>query len=217
MNEAERFLKEKLNRERAAALAERAGRAAAPGESVRRAAAPEGGGVPPDLPPAEVPSLPDAEAGVPGCAQRTAEIGEAWKSFWEHWTFEGRASRAEYWWMFLIFFLISSALSFIGNVIGEKAFFKGLSWIFNLIAFWPGTCLIVRRLHDAGLPGGWWWLQMVSVVAIYVAVGMLCRGSGAFWGMFVFAVLVWLALQLLMLKRSDPHPNDYGPVPYAAP
>ncbi len=60
--------------------------------------------------------------------------------------FEGRASRAEYWWFFLFAFL----LSMLGAAFGPLIF------VVAAVLFVPNLAVTVRRLHDTNRTG--WWI-----------------------------------------------------------
>ena len=74
--------------------------------------------------------------------------------------FDGRASRAEYWW----FVLLGLGLSFI-PVIG---------WILRLVILLPSLAVQVRRLHDMNR-SAWWLLLLVppiTVIGVFVLLIM---------------------------------------------
>lgn len=54
--------------------------------------------------------------------------------------FKGRASRSEYWWVYLFNSLISSVLSWIPYI----------GWLISLALLIPGIALCIRRMHDVG-------------------------------------------------------------------
>lgn len=71
-------------------------------------------------------------------------FGESIKTcFSKYATFEGRASRSEYWWFFL--------LTYVGGNIPV------VGWIIAIAAFIPSIAVAARRLHDTG-HSGWWQL-----------------------------------------------------------
>jgi len=73
-------------------------------------------------------------------------------------TFEGRASRSEFWWFMLVYFILSY------TVIG------GLACII------PAIAVTTRRLHDVGRSG---WLQLWAFVPFaYYYVLYLCYLEG---------------------------------------
>ena len=68
-------------------------------------------------------------------------------------TFEGRASRSEYWWFWLASFLICY-IPFVG-------------WIASLGTMIPCIAVGVRRLHDTNHSG--WWLLCPSYNIVLLA------------------------------------------------
>lgn len=104
-------------------------------------------------------------------------------------SFSGRASRSEYWWGVLFHCLLSVALGF-----GLVAYFAsfgatinpddvvGLSGVVGVLSFVfitiPATTLMVRRLHDTGRSGWWFWIPIVPIIGtIILLVFMLQRGT----------------------------------------
>lgn len=154
-------------------------------ESAGRRAAPSGAG------------NPDAGTTSASCGMSAAEyvhvqrpvtLAEAWKRFWTRWTFTGRASRSEFWWMSLVNFVIVlflRVLSWVSPVAAVIAAWLEIVWI--CVTFVPWTCLTVRRLHDGGHSGWAYWLCLIPFVGIIL---------------FVY-----------MFQRSEPKTNRYGPVP----
>ena len=95
--------------------------------------------------------------------------------------FTGRASRSEYWWFYLFTVLATAAADTFGGAVGNLASFA---------FFLPGLALMVRRLHDVGR-SGWWFFITFTVIGIPV-------------------LLYWL------VKDSDKGKNAYGPGPARA-
>lgn len=79
-------------------------------------------------------------------------------------TFNGRASRSEYWWYFLFTVIVSIILGAISDT---------LSNIFNLAVFLPGLAVLVRRLHDVG-KSGWYallfYMPFVLLTAYFIYI-----------------------------------------------
>lgn len=71
--------------------------------------------------------------------------------------FQGRATRAEFWWFFLFNFLISLILSLFGKA-GTT-----LQGIWSLAIMLPQLGLGVRRLHDINKSG---WLMLLSLIPV---------------------------------------------------
>ena len=112
-------------------------------------------------------------------------------------TFSGRASRSEYWWSYLGYFVIATVLqivSFVGAIVlfevnESLALLVGLIPVLFLVAIIiPILTVTVRRFHDTGKSG---WMILILLVP--------CIGT-ILW-------LVW------MIEDGQAHDNAYGPVP----
>lgn len=76
-------------------------------------------------------------------------------------TFEGTASRSEFWW-FMLFLLVAGAAA---NVISET-----LGVLFNLATLIPSLSAGCRRLHDTNRSGWWLLLWLVPVIGWIVLI-----------------------------------------------
>lgn len=85
-------------------------------------------------------------------------------------TFEGTASRSEYWWFWL--FLVVGAI-----VIGSIS--NTLAVIFNLATLVPSLAAGARRLHDTDRSGWWQLLALVPVVGWIALIILLAQESKA--------------------------------------
>ena len=68
--------------------------------------------------------------------------------------FNGRASRAEYWWFILFTFIAGAAFSVVSEV---------LAMVFHLGVFVPSIAAGARRLHETNRSG---WLQLIALIPI---------------------------------------------------
>ncbi|MFL2951401.1 MAG: DUF805 domain-containing protein [Candidatus Thalassarchaeaceae archaeon] len=111
-------------------------------------------------------------------------------------TFSGRASRSEYWWAYLGYFVIATVLqifAIIGGIIlidaGELALLPSLIAIVGIVAMIiPTIAVSVRRMHDTGKSG---WMLLILIIP---CIGFIL------W-------IVW------MVEDGQAHDNAYGPVP----
>jgi len=111
-------------------------------------------------------------------------------------TFSGRASRSEYWWAYLGYFVIATVLqifAIIGGIIlidaGELALLPTLIAIVGIVAMIiPTIAVSVRRMHDTGKSG---WMLLILIIP---CIGFIL------W-------IVW------MVEDGQAHDNAYGPVP----
>ncbi|MDO5761980.1 MAG: DUF805 domain-containing protein [Bacteroidales bacterium] len=84
-------------------------------------------------------------------------FGESIKTcFSKYATFEGRATRSEYWWFWLLCF-VCGYIPFVG-------------WLFSLAALIPIIAAGVRRLHDTD-HCGWWLLCPIYNLVLLATAG----------------------------------------------
>lgn len=119
------------------------------------------------------------------------------------WSLRGRARRKEYWYFVLFNLLINIGayilfLSIFGlpmeeymnamaedpyNAFGNALILYGsvtylLSFVVSLIFLIPGICVTVRRLHDTGRSGWWYFISFVPLIGgITMLVFMLLDGN----------------------------------------
>ena len=125
---------------------------------------------------------------------RKIGFGEAVKLFFKNYVnFNGRATRSEYWWVYLfnnivymvlgILFAISGGSSLAaydayGDMsiayMGAGAIFYILMMLYCLAVLLPSLSLMVRRLHDIGKSGTYILMGLIPVVGyIFILVYML--------------------------------------------
>ncbi|WP_081384908.1 DUF805 domain-containing protein, partial [Actinomyces oris] len=137
--------------------------------------------------------------------QLGASFGEAVKRYFQRYAqFSGYASRSEYWWVALFNGLIGVGLYFLlfifigmSEVSGSSGDDMGTGAVIGMIVisllffayaiatFVPNLALTVRRLHDVGKSGAWWFIQLIPF------------GVGAIW--------------FLILMASESRPDLYRP------
>ena len=153
--------------------------------------------------------------------------------------FNGRATRAEYWWWVLATVIFGMALgtldAFIVSIIDQEWASSPLTTIFHLAILLPNLAVSARRLHDIG-KSGWWilvWFVLTVIGWIPVVVGLvvsLLRGAlegqleansfvplivgGAITLLLALALLLWIILW--MARQGESGPNRYGPDPRMA-
>ena len=104
--------------------------------------------------------------------------------------FAGRARRTEYWMFALVNFIISVVLQIIARASGSNVL-TIISLVYALALLLPGLAVLVRRLHDIGKSGAWFWIVLIPLV-------------GPIW------------LLVLMATAGERNANRYGPDPKAA-
>ncbi|WP_078543535.1 DUF805 domain-containing protein [Litchfieldia alkalitelluris] len=89
--------------------------------------------------------------------------------------FDGRARRMEYWMFYLMNFLISLGLVMIEGIMGLPGIFTGLYSLFILL---PSIAVTVRRLHDTGKSGWWFFISFIPIIgAIILLIFMIIEGE----------------------------------------
>ncbi len=114
--------------------------------------------------------------------------------------FKGRARRSEYWYFVLFNFLVCIVAMVIDNLLGTtfkmssmdgQIVFMPYGYVYltyGLVVFIPGLAVLVRRLHDVGKSGWFFFIALIPLI-------------GAIW------------LLILLFKDSDHGENAYGPNP----
>ena len=101
--------------------------------------------------------------------------------------FDGRASRAEYWWFVLANFVVAASFVVLANA-APVFFIAYVVWTLGTLI--PALAAGVRRLHDTDRSG---WFMAIALIPF---VGLI-------------VLVVFLATQ------GTPGPNQYGPPPVA--
>ena len=114
-------------------------------------------------------------------------------------SFKGRASRSEYWYFVLFYYLVVLAVSLVVCILSmlcsnydsevQGVIIVVPSLIVGIGLFFPMISVLVRRLHDTGRSGGWVVLLFIPVINSFVSLII-----------FVFCCLP-------SMKRY----NEYGP------
>ena len=145
-------------------------------------------------------------------------------------TFRGRSGRPEFWWWVLFTMLLDVAITAVDQLTGARIWFAIVSALVSLALLLPTLAVSVRRLHDSNLSGLWVLLPLGGTLAggvvFFLGIGALLVGfsDNNEPTMFELAVALWVAagvllvaavvVQLvLMLRRSTPGPNRFGPPP----
>lgn len=106
-------------------------------------------------------------------------------------TWKGRASRSEFWFFFLFVMLCMIAASIVDGILGttiktvnpmtglEQS--AGYGYVYMLVALallLPNISVMVRRLHDTGRSGWWYWIALIPLVgAILLIVWFATKGT----------------------------------------
>ena len=156
--------------------------------------------------------------------------------FTNYFDFSGRASRGEFWWAYLAFFIVSTILFVVDGVIvgmifgftdnellsiTENEFLSNngfFSNIFSLVTFIGWISLTSRRLQDNG-HSGWWQLAYFSIIpTIFLWVFFISDdGNPVLLSFSIIFTIITLALYILILVWLILPPtedeNKWGPNP----
>ena len=95
-------------------------------------------------------------------------------------TFQGRASRQEYWMYMLFYTIIGLFLMFIdvtvfgADMIEDHGVLNTLFIIANII---PGLAVTIRRLHDTNHSGHQFWWYFTIIGGFWILYLMVIRGD----------------------------------------
>ena len=130
--------------------------------------------------------------------------------FKHYFDFNGRTTRAEFWWWALLITLLW-LIPFLG-------------WIFRIALLIPSISVTARRLHDVGKSG---WQQLWALLAlspwVVVVLGAVIVGdtivstlaSLFFYLIIIFAISIGLASMFInwLVRKGETGSNKYGPDP----
>tara|TARA_B100002051_G_scaffold175697_1_gene166175 strand:- start:2572 stop:3147 length:576 start_codon:yes stop_codon:yes gene_type:complete len=138
--------------------------------------------------------------------------------FTNYFDFSGRASRGEFWWAYLAFFIISFILAIVDGVIvgiifgftdnellsiTENEFLSTngfFSNIFSLVTLIGWISLTSRRLQDNG-HSGWWQLSYFSIIPTIIlwVFFISADGNPVLLSFSIIFTIITLALYILIL------------------
>ncbi|GAB3283415.1 hypothetical protein GCM10027449_26390 [Sinomonas notoginsengisoli] len=113
-----------------------------------------------------------------------AGVSEAFGRYWlKAFTFTGRASRSEYWTMWLMGAVLGVAGWSVGYAAGASGLRLGglmaAATLLSLAALVPGLSLAVRRLHDTNRSGWWLLFGLIPFGALFVLLAMAASSDPA--------------------------------------
>ena len=88
--------------------------------------------------------------------------------------FQGRASRSEYWYFSLFIFICVIPLAVIDRFVIGWPVFQIIATLGTIV---PNLSLLVRRLHDIGRSGWYYFIALVPLVGIFILLYWLCKPS----------------------------------------
>lgn len=101
----------------------------------------------------------------------TESIGEGLSQYAE---FDGRATRAEYWYWTLFTVVVMGTLGAFDLLLGAGFI---LSFVGGLALVIPTLAVFVRRMHDTDRSGFWYFLNLVPLGQIVLFVFLVQKGT----------------------------------------
>jgi uncharacterized membrane protein YhaH (DUF805 family) len=96
-------------------------------------------------------------------------------------TFTGRARRSEYWFFYLFYFIFLVLAVILDNLLGitiEDTGIGPLYFVSILAMIIPGLAVTVRRLHDVGKSGWFYFIVLIPIIgSIWLLVLMATDGK----------------------------------------
>ncbi|MDI1254652.1 MAG: DUF805 domain-containing protein [Flavobacterium sp.] len=109
--------------------------------------------------------------------------------------FDGRARRSEFWYFILAFYIFVALLILVGVALTAATQSAGVGMVFfilyilyALLNVIPNIAVIVRRLHDVGKSGWYYFIILIPII-------------GSIW------------MLILLCTEGDSGQNEYGPDP----
>lgn len=94
---------------------------------------------------------------------------EAIEQFYRRYAdFNGRSTRAEYWYVFLYLFVAGAILGWVSEWVG---------YAFSLINIIPNLAIAVRRMHDIGKSGWWILINFLPLIGTIWYIILCCQPS----------------------------------------
>ena len=128
--------------------------------------------------------------------------------FVNYFDFSGRASRGEFWWAYLAFFIVSIILAIVDAVIGGifygitgSDFLLNSGFLVNILSLatligW--VSLTARRLQDCGRTG-WWQLGYLSVIPTTILWVSFALADGPVLLLFLSIIFTLATIVLYIL------------------
>lgn len=83
-------------------------------------------------------------------------------------TFDGRATRSEFWYFVLFNIIFSIVCGILDAIIGSKVGIIGL--IYSLAVLLPSIAVATRRLHDINKSGWWQLIVLIPIIGAIVLI-----------------------------------------------
>ena len=109
---------------------------------------------------------------------------EAFTTAWrKSFTYGGKATRAEYWWFYLIDLVIYFALlSVFSATVDTATVFVStpIVIIYGIAQIFPSLSIVFRRLRDTGKEWTWIFINLIPIIGGIWFIYLLCQPSGKY-------------------------------------
>lgn len=95
--------------------------------------------------------------------------------FAKSFSWQGRASRSEFWWWTLFNFIALFGCAFIFSDYGDGA--QAVFGLLVVVLTVPTIAVTVRRLHDVDRSGWWYWISLVPFVGGIILLIFMIQSS----------------------------------------
>ena len=111
---------------------------------------------------------------------------EAFTTAWKKsFTYGGKATRAEYWWFYLINFIAILGVYVLMAIAGANGLvdIEGLQFVFSLLLIYvlasafPNLSIVVRRLRDIGKQWQWIFISLIPFIGGIWFIVLMCQPS----------------------------------------
>lgn len=96
----------------------------------------------------------------------------------KYFVFQGRASRSEYWYFYLFYIILLFGFFAFSVAKVEVVAIAFILAVVSIII--PQISAAVRRLHDTGKSGWWYWITIVPLVGPIILLVFLCKKGDEF-------------------------------------
>ena len=114
---------------------------------------------------------------------------EAFTTAWrKSFTYGGKATRAEYWWFYLVNFIAIFGVYVLMVLAAANGlvYIEGLQFVFSLLLIYvlasafPNLSIVVRRLRDIGKKWTWIFISLVPFIGGIWFIVLMCQPSGKY-------------------------------------
>lgn len=111
-------------------------------------------------------------------AQKMTMFNAVKTCFSKYVKFEGKASRSEYWYFWLFCFCIETIPIILAFIIDKDVISLSLmavSFLYCIVSFLPMLSAAIRRLHDIGKSGAYFFVSFIPFVGGLILLYFLCQ------------------------------------------